>query len=108
MFARGYASGPVEQSGKLKNFTQKAEYKFAADLITKQCKLLLIAGRHPYKLSPVSLELSDFFELAAVLLLVMLFVGIEVDHAHGLPVARGAAPALGIGGLGRFIDVRAL
>jgi len=38
----------------------------------------------------------------------MLLVGIEVDHAHGLPVARGTAPALGIGGLGRFIDVRAL
>ncbi|WP_293637977.1 hypothetical protein [Polaromonas sp.] len=50
MFASGYASGPVEQSGKLKNSTRKAEYKFAADLITKQCKLLLIAGRHPYKL----------------------------------------------------------
>jgi len=51
VFASGYASGPVEQLGKLKNSTRKAEYKFAADLITKQCKLLLIAGRHPYKLS---------------------------------------------------------
>ena len=60
-------------------------------------------------LSLMRLKLGGFSVLIVVLLLVgfNLLIAIQVNDAHRVPVARGAAPTLGMGRLCRFIDVRA-
>ena len=55
------------------------------------------------------LNLGDFFEyLVFFLLQFCLLIRIEVNHTYGLPVARGAAPALGVPSFRCFIDLDTL
>ena len=53
--------------------------------------------------------LCGFFKFWTFFLLTNFFgarlIGIQVDNTHRLPVPGGAAPALWVGGFGRFVNV---
>ena len=53
--------------------------------------------------------LSGFFEFWTSFLysnfLGARLIGVEVNNTHGLPVPSGAAPALWVGGFGRFVNI---
>lgn len=59
--------GASEDLGQLNTHTQ-AGYKAAADSFTTRCGLLLIAGRHPYKLSITALSHALPFQLIDIVI----------------------------------------